>query len=85
MSEFAAPHSNPVNLETKHIFPVFYSIDGISIKFWNFLKEKKMVIGNVFPKVGTVQGLVTQLTIQRGLKTSFDGQHVKQFQTLVKS
>ena len=83
--EFVVPYANPVNLETKHISPVFYSIDGISIKFWNFSKEKKIVIGNAFPKLGTVQGLVTPLTIHRLLKRSFDSQHVKPFQTLVKS
>ena len=33
----------------------------------------------------TVQGLVRRLTIQRRLKTSFDGQHVKPFRTLLKS
>ena len=42
-------------------------------------------MANVFPKLTTVQGLVTPLTIQRRLKTSFDIQHVKPFQTLVKS
>ena len=83
--EFAVLYSNPVILETKHILPVFYSIDGISIKFWEFSKEKKIVKGNVFPKLGTAQGFVTPLTIQRHLKTSFDSQHVKQFETLVKS
>ena len=42
-------------------------------------------MGNVYPKLATVQGLVTPLTIQCRLKTSFDSQHVKRFQTLVKS
>ena len=42
-------------------------------------------MGNVFAKLGTIQGLVTPLTIQRRLKTSLDSQHVKRFQTLVKS
>ena len=83
--EFAVPCSNPVILETKHIFPVFYSIDGISIIFWTFSKEKKIVIGNVFPKLRTAQGLVAPLTIQRRLKRSSDSQHVKLFQTLVES
>ena len=85
MWEFAVLYSNPVTLETKHIFPDFYSINGISIKFWTFSKEGKIVIGNVFPKLAVVQGLVTPLTIQRRLKTSFDSQHVNGFQTLVKS
>ena len=51
----------------------------------NILQKKKIVIANVFPKLATVQGLVTPLTTQRRLKTSFDSQHVKRYQTLVKS
>ena len=51
----------------------------------NILKKKKIVIANVFSNLATVQGLVTPLTIQRRLKTFFDSQHVKRFQTLVKS
>ena len=51
----------------------------------NIFRKKKVVIANVFPKLVTVQGLVTPVTIQRRLKTSFDSQHVKRFQTLVKS
>ena len=54
-------------------------------QIWNIFKKKKMVIANVFPKLATVQGLVTPLTIQRHLKTSFYSQHVKRFQTLIKS
>ena len=42
-------------------------------------------MANAFPKLATVQGLVTPLTIQRRVKTSFDSQHGKRFQTLVKS
>ena len=51
----------------------------------NYFRKKKIVIANVFPKLATVQSLVTPLTIQRRLKTLFDSQHVKGFQTLVKS
>ena len=51
----------------------------------NIFKKKKIVIADVFPKLATVQGLVTPLTIQRRLKTSFESQHVTRFQTLVKS
>ena len=58
---------------------------GISITFRKFSKKKKIVIANVFPKLATVQGFVTPLTIQLRLKTSFDSQHVKRFQILVKS
>ena len=82
--EFAVPYSSPVILQTKNIFLVFYTIYGISIKFWTFSKKKKIVIGNVFPKLATVQGLVRPLTIHRSFKTSFDSQHVERFQKLAK-
>ena len=64
---------------------------GFLLHLWNrhqisnIFQKKKIVIANVFPKLATVQGLVTPLTIQRRLKTSFDSQHVKRYQTLVKS
>ena len=83
--EFVVLYSNPVLLKTKNIFPVSDSIYGISIKFWTISKKRNIVIANVFPKLATVQGLVTSLTIQRRLKTSFDSQHVKRYQTLLKS
>ena len=83
--EFVVPYSNPVLLKTKNIFSVFYSICGISINIWTISKKTNIVIANVFPKLATVQGLVTSLTIQRRLKTSFDSQHVKRYQTLLKS
>ena len=51
----------------------------------NIFKKKKIVRGNVFPKLATVQGLVTAFTIQHCLKTSFDSQQVRPFQTLVNS
>ena len=65
-------------------------------KISNIFQKKKIVIANVFPKLATVQGLVTPLIIQRVSKhfstvnmlngsKDFDSQHVKRFQTLVKS
>ena len=72
-------------LKNKKHFPGFlfhlWNLHQIS----NIFQKKKIVIANVFPKLATVEGLVTPLTIQRRLKTSFDSQHVKQYQTLVKS
>ena len=64
---------------------------GFLLHLWNrhqisnIFQKKKIVIANVFPKLATVEGLVTPLTIQRRLKTSFDSQHVKRYKTLVKS
>ena len=72
-------------LKNKKYFP------GFLFHLWNLhqtlniLKKKYLLIANVFPKLAKVQCLFTPLTIQRRLKTSFDSQHVKRFQTLVKS
>ena len=72
-------------LKNKKHFP------GVLFHLWNLHQlsnisnKKTIVIGNVFAKIATVQGLVTPPTIQRRLKPSFDSQHVKRFQTLIKS
>ena len=68
----------------KHFLSVLFHLWNLH-QISNIFKKKKIVIANVFPKLATVQGLVTPLTIQRRLKTSFDSQHVKRYQTLVKS
>ena len=83
--EFAVRYSNPVILKTKKHFHgfLFHLLNFHQI--WNIFEKKKIVIANVFPKLATVQGLDTPLTIQRRLKTFFDSQHVKRFETLVKS
>ena len=51
----------------------------------NIFKKKMIVIADVFPKLQTVKDLVRPLTIKRCFRTSFDSQHVKGYQTLVKS
>ena len=68
----------------KHFLSFLFHLWNLN-QILNIFKKKKILIANVFPKLATVQGLVTPLTIQRRLKTSFDSQHVKRFQTLVKS
>ena len=68
----------------KHVVSFLFILWNLH-KILNILKKKKIVRANVFPKLATVQGFDTPLTIQRRLKTSFYSQHVKQFQTLVKS
>ena len=68
----------------KHVLGFLFHLWSLH-QILNIFKKKKIVIANVFPKLATVQSLVTPLTIQHRLKTSFDSQHVKQFQTLVES
>ena len=68
----------------KHFLEFLFHLWNI-YQISNIFQKKKIVIANVFPKLATVQALVTPLTIQRRLKTSFDSQQVKRFQTKVKS
>ena len=68
----------------KHFLRILFHLWNLH-RISNIFKKKSIVIGNVFPKLATVQGLVTPLIIHRSLKTSFDSQHVKRFQTLAKS
>ena len=68
----------------KHFLGVLFHLRNLH-QILNIFKKKKIVIANVYPKLSTVECLVTRLTIQHRLKTSFDSQHVKRFQTLVKS
>ena len=82
--EFAVPYSNRFIYKTKNFFCFFIPFLESPSKFEN-LENKRIVIANVYLKLATVQGFVTPLTIQRRLKTSFDSQHVKRFQTLIKS
>ena len=51
----------------------------------NVFKKKMIVIANVFPQLKTVKNLVRPLFKKRRFRTSFDSQHVKGSQTLVKS
>ena len=83
--EFDFPYSDPVILKTKLHFLGFLFHWWNLYQILNIFKKKKIVIAKVFPKLTTVQVLVTPLTIQRRLKTFFDSQHVKRFQRLVKS
>ena len=51
----------------------------------NNFRKTKIVIANVFPKLQTVKDLVRPLSIKCSFRTSFDSQHSKVSQTVVKS
>ena len=59
--------------------------------FWNvhqilnILKEKMIVIGNIFQKLHSVKNLLRPLSKKRRFKTRFDSQHAKTSQILAKS
>ena len=84
LREFAVPNSNDIILKANTFFSVFCPIEGIYIKFKTFWK-KMIVIVNVFPKSQTVKDLITPLSEKRCFRISFESEHVKGSQTLVKS
>ena len=53
-------------------------------KILNIFKGKKVVIANVFMNIQTLKYLVAPLSKKRRFRTSFDSQHLKGSQTLVK-
>ena len=61
------------------------------LHFWNLhqilkiLKRKMIAIANIFSKLQTVKMLVKPLSKKLRFRTSFDSQHLKGSQTLVKS
>ena len=72
-------------LKNEKVFPTFLLI------FWNLhqvlkiFSKKIIVIANIFPQLKTVKNLIRALSNKRCFRTSFDCQHVKGSQTLVKS
>ena len=61
------------------------------LHFWilhqilNILKEKMIVIANVFPKLQTVKNLIRPISKKRRFRTRFDSQHFKASEIFVKS
>ena len=68
----------------KHFLGFLFHLTSLH-HIWNIFKKKNIFTANVFPKLVSVQRLVTPLSIQRRLKSFFDSQHVKGLQTVVKS
>ena len=55
------------------------------IHILNILKEKMIVMANLFPKLETVKNLLRSLSKKGRFSTRFDSQHVKASQILAKS
>ena len=83
--EFATPNSNAIIWKTKSFFSIFCSIYWNLRHILNILKEKMIVIPNVFPKLQTVKNLSRTLSKGRRFSVCFDSQHVKASEILVKS
>ena len=68
----------------KHFLSVFFHLWNLH-QISNILKKKKNVIAYVFPKLTTDSELIRPFTKNHRVRTSFDSQHVKVFQILLKS
>ena len=55
-----------------------------SISNFKHFQKKRIVIANVYPKLQTVQDLFRSISKKRLFRTSFDSEHVKGSQKLVK-
>ena len=83
--EIAFPYSNAIILKTKNFFLRFLFLFLNIHYILNILIKNIIVIPNVFPKLNTVKVLVRLLLKKCSFRTSFESQHVKVSQTLVKS
>ena len=54
-------------------------------QFLNILEKMMIIIGRLFRKLQTVRDLVRPLSKKHRFRTPLDSQHVKGFQTLIKS
>ena len=80
--------SSPIQMQLS-LKPKIFSI--LLFHFWNLhqilniLKKKMIVIATLFRKLQTVKDLVRPLFKKHRFRNSFDNQHVKGSQSLVKS
>ena len=74
------------HLSEKHkSFSEFWFHFWILHQILNILKEKMIVIANVFPKLQTVKNLIRPISKKRRFRTRFDSQHFKASEIFVKS
>ena len=84
--EFATPNWNAIIWKRKNFSSIFFFLH-----FWNLhhilniLKEKLIVIVNVFPKLQNVRIFVRKLSKEHRLRRGFGSQHVKESQMVGKS
>ena len=72
-------------LKNEKLFPNFLFHFWNLHQIWNVLKEKMMVLANVFPKLQTVKNLARTLFKRCCFRERFDTEHVKASQILAKS
>ena len=78
----------PIQTQFSEKRKTFSEFFGPFVDAWSnvqYFQKKKIVIGNLFPKLQTVKYLVRPLSKKLRLRTSFESQHVNGSQTLAKT
>ena len=83
--KFATPNSNATIWKTGKPFLNFLFHFSNLHQILNILKEKMIVIINVFPKLDTVNNFLRTLSKRLRFRTRFDSQYVKASQIVAKS
>ena len=71
-------------LKNEKLFLAFLFLLWILHQIWNTLKEKMIVIANVFPKLQTLKSFVRKPSQEQPVRRSFGSQHVKASEMLAK-
>ena len=71
-------------LKNEKLFLAFLFLLWILHQIWNTLKEKMIVIANVFPKLQTLKSFVRKPSQEHPVRRSFGSQHVKASEMLPK-
>ena len=70
--------------KTKNLFWIFLLYIWNEYQIFNILKKKMTLMGYVFLKLATAKDVATQMSRESRFSTSFDSQHVRESETLVR-
>ena len=79
------PIQMQLSKKTKNFLSFFPSVSKIYNKFLKYSKKQMAVIPYVFPKLQTPKDLIRQISKEPLFRTPFESQHVKGWQTFLKS
>ena len=82
--EFCSPTQIQLSLKPTTFSQNFWIFWNL-YQFLNILEKMMIIIGRLFRKLQTVRDLVRPLSKKHRFRTPLDSQHVKGFQTLIKS
>ena len=83
--EFVVTNIIAIMFKTNNIFWIFFCDFWNLYEILNIFEKRMIVIATLFRKLQTIRDLVRPLSKKHRFRTPLDSQHVKGFQTLVKS